>query len=227
MRNLLITIFFCLLSGYTSAQDMKCQGGWKTKKRTEQEIGVNLYNFSVYKSSFVYHAKPVIDQGFFNGLFYKRHFGKNAFRATIDHFYTRINTEYDWGMLYYKNTGIKNTLELRLGYERKLAIGKLFPYLAADAVFNVGRARGSRLSWGDMIPDLTERPYDTRAIGIGLAPAIGLKYRPVRQLAISLEANAGIMKIWQREAIAKNDFRDAFSSLFFYPVRVWAVSYYF
>ena len=132
-----VFFLFILLPAFSFSQEIE-------KKPGKNEIGLNLFSITQFEKNRGMLDKPHITARFnpLSGLYYKRHYGKNAFRASFD-YSTHSRVEGDknnpigdpFYMPYFYAANIQ-TVSIAAGYERSFGNGKLRPYVFGDVVFN-------------------------------------------------------------------------------------------
>ncbi|MDQ3112082.1 MAG: hypothetical protein M3R17_19535, partial [Bacteroidota bacterium] len=119
----------------------------------KNEVGLNLFsvtNFGMHKDMLdkrVYNG----DMNAFSGIYYRRHFGKYALRASFD--YTQkaqlSSSGSRFSPYYYNVSAITKNISMSLGYQHSFATKKFQPYFFTDLVFNYINFSGHSTSYGD------------------------------------------------------------------------------
>jgi hypothetical protein len=203
------------------AQGVDCPNFKAKEQCGDNEIGINLYNILNLKPN----TSSRIYQNVFNGLMYKRHCRKNALRISVDFFhynysyYVKPGGGYPW---YSKDDSKTLIGELRLGYEHSFTLKKLRPFIALDALVQYGQTIGKSEGLGDFPPyEGWNSNYTYRFIKYGVAPAIGLKYRPIYRLSFTVELNLNIVY----SSASQNFYKGI--NIYFNPLRLLSVNYHF
>ena len=115
----LLTLVLLLL-----LNDLKAQNSGNTQPKNE--LGVSVFGvLNRYKRSL-----DIYQQHWFNGIMYKRHFGKNAIRVGVEYFTEKES--YNQEVMYRTQSGSYKfySLEYRVGYQRTFPIRKFVVYLS-------------------------------------------------------------------------------------------------
>ena len=203
------------------------------------EIGVNLFSWIKTNNAGHYGS----DQFFLNGLQYKLHCGKNAWRVGVDLFPKRyvfgasLGPGGDYPTPHSYQAGSVRDARFRVGFQRSFGKGKVKPFAgmdvgfryiteeydfegAADFVYNP--------SWGT-IRKTTEQPF--------VAPLVGINYRPTEHWSVTVEAtfyaisSRSKTERTERSYIYPEERTHSYSQnenrLLLDPLRMVAVSYHF
>lgn len=201
-------LFFFLLPSISFAQQ-------EERPVKKHELGVNLFSvkrFDRYKN---FSDCPVIsaDLNILTGLYYKNHFGKNAWRASVD--YSHRSIQKGWGeplddpyttTQYY--SAKRTNFSIAAGYEHSFGSRKFQPYLFSDLVFNYQNLTGSRINIGCFGPygmeDFSEEVFE-----YGVAAGAGFKYQFIPSLSFSFEMSAeGFVSMYQDVLNAGDKYRN-------------------
>src|ERR1700741_697157 len=146
---------------------------------SKNEFGMNGFSlkrpqfYGEYETGRGIYAEPHLVPG----IYYKRHFGKNAIRSAFE--FTRREKENvskgaPWFVPYSTTTIVSINVGLSVGYERSFGDKKLQPFAFADLVFNYENLEGEitfPTYAGGLYPFLNED------FEYGLAAGGGLRYK--------------------------------------------------
>lgn len=225
MNKQILLVLFCLTTylADVSGQDVNETTLATDKKvRGENEIGINLFSvLNLTRSSKEYFVQI----NYVNGLLFKRAWNKNAIRVGFDYNYRTSNWESGGTYQYVKGHDQQFVGKLRLGYERRFTLRKVQPFAFSDVSLSYGQTKGTSGGWGDWTPIYSESSFDIRTTEILLDHGIGLKYRPISRLSVSLEINFS----FGYEHSRYTDNRDTGQQFNFYfnPLRLLSINYHF
>jgi hypothetical protein len=148
------------------------------KPAHKNEIGVNLFSLTHLARYHDNVDRYVMDadMNYVPGIYYKRHFGKNALRASFDYTqkFIRVgNPEIVYGGHYV--AAWKKNVSVALGYERSFGNKKLQPYVFSDLVFNYQNMTGERLIFGCFGPYGIFK-FSEETFEYGASAGAGLRY---------------------------------------------------
>ncbi len=204
MKQIIYFLFFLPLISFAQQTE---------KPVIKHELGVNLFSIKQFEKLRSYDDLPVsiANVNIFPGLYYKRHSGKNALRASFE--YTHKNIRNGTALImdpystqYYFST--RNNVAIAAGYERAFGSGKLQPYIFSDFIFNYENLTGSRVNFGCFGPygiyDFSEEVFE-----YGMSAGAGLRYSINPVLRLTLEVNAeGFVSVYQDVLNAGEKYRD-------------------
>jgi hypothetical protein len=196
LRNNLLSLSAILFfTHFAQAQMCPCQFGKdSSKKPFRYEIGINgftsneqLINFSSNRSYFQNNYIP--------GIKIKRHFDNFSARIGFDYTESKYQFDTEEEMNWNKNLGSNYSKTLKLGIE-KTVLNKSFQiFVAADLILLSASYSGITEGRGDIAP-YYKYPYNFKLNALGISPSLGLKYRPIERISISLETSLSII-YWQ------------------------------
>jgi hypothetical protein len=122
------------------------------------------------------------------GVYYKRHFGQNALRASFDYTRHKLTIGAEPSDVYFEQyfSATRQDLTIGLGYERSFGAGKFQPYVFSDVIFNYEKQEGERVYWGCFGP-YGLQPYAEESYETGLSAGAGLRYSITQSIHISYE----------------------------------------
>jgi len=206
-------IFVFFLAHPASAQEVPFAQNNTTEPARKNELCLNF--FSVVDQD-LEKARRLLPDGyrvaFLNGIMYKRHFGQNAWRLGFDSFRDHYKREFG-PIRPYQIESNTNRIDLRLGYQRMLAKGKLQPYVGADAFWSKSRTKGTYETELGLNGPLH---FSSDRVFFGLSVIAGIAYKPWEKFSISAEASSFV------GTSGSDGFR-----YYWEPLRALAVSYYF
>jgi hypothetical protein len=167
----------------------------------KNEVGLNLFsvtNFDSYKDPL---DKPKYDLNVnaFSGIYYKRYFGKNALRASLDYSQKAFHSEEGaLNSTYYSNvSATKKFVSTGIGYQRSFATGKFQPYFFSDLVFNYINFSGHHSFYGDYTW-ADDQPFSEETFEYGLAAGAGLRYSITPKIHLTYELSGqGVIGVFQ------------------------------
>jgi hypothetical protein len=158
----------------------------------KHELGMNLYAFSVRPGDFYSQYRNRIDNYLFNGLYYKRYYGRSAMRYSINYFQRLINFGNSFNGTYFPS----RTFQAAIGYQRLLGKSlKTVPYVFADISYSsLSEVRGGESYYNYpyyLSSSLAYYPYyDTYAVQTfqgAVSPGIGLRIHLGKNVALTME----------------------------------------
>jgi hypothetical protein len=214
----IITLIFLLSAvvfGHT-AEQIKDSSFIKIRN----EFGMNLYSLTEMRiSNFEPHIS--VTNSFFTGVYYKHYFGKNGIRTSFDLFQKSINEGWNTGPYYGWTVGNLKAGELKIGYERLFGTKKLIPFTFADLIYNYSQEKGYSTEYGDWTW-YTDRPYLIETSEFGTAIGIGLKYRPIKNLVITIEASYHYIYSISQD-IKNSTYKNKGSRFQLNPIRIFSI----
>ncbi|MDQ3109238.1 MAG: hypothetical protein M3R17_05045 [Bacteroidota bacterium] len=149
---------------------------------SKNEFGINLFSVTRIDDFFMHDWVDRIDFNPPGGVFYKRHFGNNAFRTSFDFTHkSRMIGEppvlnyYNGSNGNYYNTK-RDNVAISVGYERYLGLPcKFQPFVFTDLVMNYEHEYGERVYWGEFNPQGVH-PLARETFEFGIAIGGGLRY---------------------------------------------------
>jgi hypothetical protein len=169
----------------------------------QNEIGLNLFSATKIESNrdMLDRRKISTSLSAFSGIYYKRHFGQNAWRASFD--YSQIAkmtgegfTEDPFYSSYHLSARVKN-VGIALGYERSFRSGKFQPYVFSDLVFNYQNMTGMRSEYGCFGP-IGIFPFSEEIFEYGVSTGAGMRYSINSHIHLSYEfAAQGFVSVFQ------------------------------
>ena len=221
--NLLPLLAFLIFTPFAQAQMCPCEfGKYSSKKPLRYEIGINgfvsneqLINFSSNRSYFQNNYIP--------GIKIKRHFDNFSARLGFDYTESKYQFETNEVMYRNKNIGSNYSKTLKLGIE-KTVLNKAFQiFVAADLVLLSSNYSGITEGWGDIAP-YYKFPYNFKLNALGISPSLGIKYRPIERISISLESSLSIL-YWQTKGNQAMYRNESSTALVVNPVGLLSLNY--
>jgi hypothetical protein len=167
----------------------------------KNEFGLNLFSLK----RFQIHQDYEMGRSFYGeshllpGIFYKRHFGKNAFRTSFE--FTRRATQGNGkGAPWYFPEGssvVRKNVGISIGYERSFSNKKLQPFAFADLVFNYENLAGTMIIQGYGTPDELYQ-FVFEDFEYSLSAGVGLRYQFTSRIQATYEISAqGFRNVYQ------------------------------
>ncbi|MCX6312126.1 MAG: hypothetical protein NT084_10895 [Bacteroidetes bacterium] len=190
----------CLLISTISLAQTESASVSKENGPSKNELGLNLFSVTNFERglSTVDKRQYSADFNLFSGVYYKYHFGKNAWRASFDFNQKSIFTNVAPNISYYYSENAKrNFIGLKAGYERKFGNRKLNAFVFSDLIFNYYNLRGVHsysgcFGWGENVP------FNEETFEYGLAGGAGIRYAISKNIALSYEFSAqGFCSVYQ------------------------------
>lgn len=191
------TLLFLLIPLFSFAQEVEIP----VKSVNQNEIGINLFSVTRFERNrgMLDTRKVSASMNPTPGVYYKRHFGKNALRASIDYTQQLIKYGDPNSMEYatfYMNAKRMN-IGINIGYERSFGKGKLQPYLFSDLVFNYEKLAGERSYLGCFGPYGVFK-FSEEVFEYGVSAGSGLRYSINSRIHLSYEfAAQGVVSVFQ------------------------------
>lgn len=170
--------------------------GAQTEPDKKNEFGIVLLSF---KSNYDQFYSSGHYLSFLNGITYKRIFGQSALRLGIDFSYQEDKRTGD-----FIETSEYKKGKFITGYQLYLMKRKIKPYVGMDLEFMYSKFQNefSGGLWSSYHKD------DLIYKGFGISPLIGLNYRLMRSLSISIEANLELLSIFKNGIRIENSPQD-------------------
>jgi hypothetical protein len=198
------TLFFLLIPLFSFAQ----QEGIPANKN---EFGLNVFSMKrvqVYYDWDKDRNEVLSEMHILPGIYYKRHFGKNAFRGSFE-FTRRKNT--DRGSPWYfskENNVIKKSVGISIGYERAFGKRKLQPFVFSDLQFTYENMAVSQVLQGYLGPNQI-RHYVFENFEYAVAAGAGLRYKYNSKIYLTYEcAVQGYRNVYQEVLRAGDKYWD-------------------
>lgn len=187
----------------------------------KHEFGLNLYSLTEiqYFKDLTPHITAT--HSYFNGIYYKHYFNKNGIRTSFDLFQKPIHNEWHSGPYFSLTVGNLVAGEVKIGYERLFVIGKLIPFAFADLIYNYSQEKGLSSWYGDWTWGY-DQPYLIEKSEFGSAIGLGLKYKPIKNLVISIEVNYQY-KYFISQDIKNSTHKNKGSNFKFNPIRILSI----
>jgi len=186
LRSWLVLLALIGALATTGQVDMACPVLGKELSR-RNELGLNLFGLVSYDQKTPWLMPDGPRPSIMNGLMFKRHYGRHAFRAGLDLFRDSYDENYGPPPDFASSCNTFRA-DLRFGYQRSIAQGKIRPYVAADFGLSYGRTTGEGKSYnGTFGPGTYEYQIDRNRFGFGFV--VGVDYRPFNRFSISAESS--------------------------------------
>jgi hypothetical protein len=170
-----------------------------TTTQPKNELGINLFSVTdwynaldpkIRKWQASLPIKEVLQTNFFSGIYYKRHYGKNTLRTSLEYFQkTRIDFSsftYAGSDYHTSYAATTKTGEVKIGYERSFGNCKLRPYLFVDAVFGYSILKGKSNYYIDLgQTEIRDEYFETYSGGTAIGG--GLSYKVSKNIAFTYE----------------------------------------
>ncbi len=194
-----LTIFCIFISTFSFAQG---ETGIVPKENTQtkNELGLNLFSVSNFKRGLdaLDKRQYAADFNLFSGIYYKYHFGKNAFRTSFDFNQKSIFINVTPNISYYYSENAKqNFVGLKAGYEREFGNKRLKAFIFSDLIFNYNNIKGLHsysgcFGWGEDVP------FNEETFEYGMAGGAGIRYLFSKNIILSYEfSGQGFCSIYQ------------------------------
>lgn len=164
----------------------------KEPRGVEQELGINMVSWINVDVENAFHGDG--DIRYVNGLLYKLHCGRNAWRAGVDVFRDSyvIGTSMGEGGDYPSNHGYRegcsSDARVRLGYQRSFGTCDLKPFAGVDVGFRYVKGHYDFEGNGDFIYNPTWGSGSNTTELLFIAPLFGMNYRPTVHWSFAVEA---------------------------------------
>jgi hypothetical protein len=198
-----ITLIITLITGFhfvgkLSAQESITLPQEAQRKTRFSELGMNLYSLGLIRADQQYYTGEVVDQGFFNGFYYKYFKGRNALRTSFNYFQKITGNFYNPGYFYpLQGNGVKRSGELKAGYQYLFGNKKLSAYFFVDARYCYSTEEGvssydywlmsTRIDGIAAYPGRYPYNYLVERTDIGICKGLGLRWNIADKLTLNLE----------------------------------------
>jgi hypothetical protein len=202
-KTLLLLLFLPLFS---FAQQTENQPG-------KNELGLNLFsvtNFFSYKDMTDKRFYKV-DVNAFSGIYYRRHFGRYALRASFDYSSKAFNAfsgPYWHDNYFYGVSAQTKNISASVGYQHAFATKKFQPYFFTDLVFNYWNYTGHS-TYLSYIGTVVNQKFSEERLEYGLSAGAGLRYSITPKIHLTYEFAAhGVVTVFQDVMYAGEKFVD-------------------
>ncbi len=189
MKNLFIAFLFLPL--FSFAQEIT--PAIATEAAPKNEFGFHVASASIIDGIEDEFGKLTLltDYYFFDGVYYKRHFGKWALRTSFnyhkkveEHVYNPQSNIFEYS--------IRLTREMiyKVGLERSFGTGKVQFYALADLNFMHRDIQRELVGTRSVRP--VKNSYHSIVYGPGLSAGFGVRYNPTKNITLSYEANLAV-----------------------------------
>ncbi len=187
MKKLFLLLFFLPLISF--AQEITPAVA-KVVVAPKHEFGFHLASASIIGGieDLSGNLTLFIDYNFFDGVYYKRHFGKWALRGSFNYHQKIEQSVYNPQPNIYEYS-IDRTREMiyRAGAERSFEKGKVQFYAFADLNFMYREFKREQVGTGNILP--FKRSIRSTVYGPGLMAGLGIRYNPTKNITLFYEAN--------------------------------------
>ena len=158
----------------------------------EHELGVNVVSWLNASLETAFDGSG--DIHYVNGLLYKLHCGRNAWRAGLDVFResyvigTSMGEGGDYASTHTYREGCSSDARVRLGYQRSFGTCDLKPFAGVDVGFRYVKEQYDFEFNGDFIYNPTWGSGSITTEALFIAPLFGLNYRPTAHWSFTVEA---------------------------------------
>ncbi len=192
MKPVVTIVLACFAYTVSVGQGCDCFGD----RDKRDQLGVNVFSWVSNPNGVYMDAEYRLHQEVATGLMYKRHYGKNMLRIGGD-YYSMVDEHAgitDLCTTCPRNDGLYEGVFARIGMQRWIGSKKtkLQPYMGLDAVVHYGTYSGTHYTGFDDI-GYTPNNYEYTNIAAGVGPTLGINYRFIERLSVSLESSANIM----------------------------------
>lgn len=153
----------------------------------KHEMGLNLFSISDLGNR-PHAQKGLVDFGFFNGIYYKYHTGKNAWRASFNYYQNVIDIHNADDIWFYNSLGTKKAGETKVGFEHNFCSGRFSPFIFSDLTFTYSKYKGEEEGSGDIIV-YQKRSFNIESFEYGITGGVGAKYQITKNIVVSLETS--------------------------------------
>ncbi|MDP2174731.1 MAG: hypothetical protein Q8K70_02345 [Bacteroidota bacterium] len=218
MKQFILLLLFVLIFQNTQAQYSLCMCN------KDSAVPFKQYEFSLTTNMYFKHT---LNPPYFNGLMAKKYFKKWILRAGFNinnAKYSKFVETVTWGN---SDTGKLRFTDFRIGFEKPLFSGKLFPYVATDLMYSYGFYKGQMANWGGIRGTYESYNYHNKTKMIGIIPAFGIKYRPITSLSIGFEFGSNLSYYQQTKKDLTNQINQNKSGFFgsFFTSGLLKISY--
>lgn len=223
-----VMLLSCFLIGVQVNAGGMCPCNFEKTKDSgvlKYEIGLNaytnqeaLFNFWAFTPFHYYNTVP--------GLRFKMHNKNWTYRASLDHLNNTYKLEDTNPLNYQLITGKSQMNVLRMGVEKTVVEKPFIVYTAADLVYANAQYSGNDQGYGDFIWWGWNRDYKFKAHALGISPALGIKFHPVKHWSIGFETQLNLLyyKTYQYSA---DNYKDNGIALMFNPIGSLNLNYHF
>ena len=195
------------------------------------EIGINIYSlrnipvgiFTNYSYlSFDFDLKHY----YINGITLKRYFNKNVFRIGIDYykFIDKLRPDDDGCCDRIINDGEYEGVEIKIGYEKRLNIKHIIPFIGIDLIGVYGKYVG--VAAGGLSGHYYAE-YNITHKKLGLAPYLGFNVKFRKHFSASIETNFNISYYQNKDIIKDSDQITKNWGRRYNPLRIVSFNYHF
>ncbi len=179
MRALFLPVFLVVLS-------IPLQAQYEEILLPQNRLAFNLMSIK---------AHQVVDEGpryypyFFSGLRYKRLIDDNILRFTFSYFH-KLEETLD---IDFSRSGTLKEVEMGFGYQRNFTDYRIKPYVAAD----LSILMNSAVRKNNGVKDESYEKKVLDKFGIGISPAVGLRFETGSALSFSFETSLQFLMSWK------------------------------
>ena len=221
--NLLPLLAFLILTPIAKAQMCPCEFGKdSTIKPLRYEIGINGFTYNEQLINF-YSNRSYFQKNYIPGIKIKRHFDHFSARLGFDYTEAKYELETSGVMYWNKNIGSNYSKTLKLGIEKTVLNNAFQIFVAADLVLLSSNYSGITEGWGDIAP-YYKFPYNFKLNALGISPSLGIKYRPIERISISLETSLSIL-YWQTKGNQSPYRNESSTALVVNPIGLLSLNY--
>lgn len=195
-QSLSLLFLMLIMTPVLSQKDSSTVPGESKTKLLRYEIGTYVYGLTLRPGDFSTRYKMVWDNQAFSGLYYKRYFGKNVFRSSLEYSRRTVYFGKESRVRYSSSRGELASLELKLGYQRLLNDKRFSPFLFADAEYSyfrplIGPIYYPLYTSSLIAPDYYYyQRYSLNGSFFSVSPGFGLRWKMQPQLIMTAEASA-------------------------------------
>ena len=221
--NLLALLAFLIFTPIAKAQMCPCEFGKdSTIKPLRYEIGINGFTYNEQLINFSWN-RSYFQKNYIPGIKIKRHFDHFSARLGFDYTEAKYELETSGVMYWNKNIGSNYSKTLKLGIEKTVMNKGFQIFVAADLVLLSSNYSGITEGWGDIAP-YYKFPYNFKLNALGISPSLGIKYRPIERISISLETSLSIL-YWQTKGNQSPYRNESSTALVVNPVGLLSLNY--
>lgn len=218
MKQLILLLLFILTFQNTQAQYSLCMCSKDSATPFQQ------YEFAINSNIYFKHT---LNPPYFNGLMAKKYLKKWILRAGFNinnAKYSKSIETATWGN---SDTGKLRFTDFRIGFEKPLFSGKLFPYVATDLMYSYGFFKGQMADWGGFRGTYESYNYHNKTQMLGIIPSFGIKYRPITSLSVGFEFGSSLSYYQQTKKDLTNQINQNKSGFFgsFFTSGLFSISY--
>ena len=221
--NLLALLAFLIFTPIAKAQMCPCEFGKdSTIKPLRYEIGINGFTYNEQLINFSWN-RSYFQKNYIPGIKIKRHFDHFSARLGFDYTEAKYELETSGVMYWNKNIGSNYSKTLKLGIEKTVLNNAFQIFVAADLVLLSSNYSGITEGWGDIAP-YYKFPYNFKLNALGISPSLGIKYRPIERISISLETSLSIL-YWQTKGNQSPYRNESSTALVVNPIGLLSLNY--